>query len=174
MSIHLLAAAAAAPASLYETAHQFVTDYKIHPILVNFTAALIPISFISDVLNRITGKTSLRDTGWWTLCFAAIITPLTALAGWLFWSHDMDDGVRGMTIHKWLGTSAAVLLIGAACLTTGAGWITLVGLALFAAHLGWQVKRIDIDDPALCLRLFRSNREAGLILFAALLIDAAV
>ena len=70
--------------------------------------------------------------------------------------------------------SAAVLLIGIACLMAGAGWITLAGLALFAAHLAWQVKRIDIDDPALCLTLFRSNREAGLILFAALLIDAAV
>ena len=70
--------------------------------------------------------------------------------------------------------SAAVLLIGVACLMAGAGWITLVGLALFAAHLAWQVWRIDIDDPALCLMLFRSNREAGLILFAALLIDAAL
>ena len=70
--------------------------------------------------------------------------------------------------------SAAVLLIGIACLMAGAGWITLAGLALFAGHLAWQVKRIDIDDPALCLMLFRSNREAGLILFAALLIDAAL
>ena len=70
--------------------------------------------------------------------------------------------------------SAAVLLIGIACLMAGAGWITLAGLALFAGHLAWQVKRIDIDDPALCLMLFRSNREAGLVLFAALLIDAAL
>ena len=112
MAIHLLAAAAAAPASLYETVRQFVSDYKVHPILVNFTAALIPVSFVSDVLNRISGKTSLRDTGWWTLCFAAIVTPFTALAGWFFWNGEMDDGVRGMTIHKWLGTSLAVLLVG--------------------------------------------------------------
>jgi len=70
--------------------------------------------------------------------------------------------------------SAAVVLIGIACVMAGAGWITLVGLAGFAVHLAWQVRRIDIDDPALCLRLFRSNRDAGLILFAAMLIDAAV
>ena len=30
--------------------------------------------------------------------------------------------------------------------------------------------RIDIDDPALCLRLFKSNRDAGLMLFAGLLV----
>jgi uncharacterized membrane protein len=98
-------------ASPYELLHQFVTAYKIHPILVNFTAALVPVSVGSDIFGRIFGKATLRDTGWWTLCFAACITPFTAIAGWLFWMKD-DDGVTGMTIHKWLGTSAAVLLIG--------------------------------------------------------------
>jgi 4-hydroxybenzoate polyprenyltransferase len=70
--------------------------------------------------------------------------------------------------------AAAVVLIGTACIMAGASWITLIGLAGFAVHLAWQVRRIDIDDPALCLMLFRSNRDAGLILFAAMLIDAAV
>lgn len=79
------------------------------------------------------------------------------------------DTQRALTLFY----SAAVVLIGIACVMAGAGWITLVGLAGFAAHLAWQVRRIDIDDPALCLRLFRSNRDAGLILFAAMLIDAA-
>jgi 4-hydroxybenzoate polyprenyltransferase len=27
----------------------------------------------------------------------------------------------------------------------------------------WQMQRLDIDDPAICLRLFRSNRDAGMI-----------
>jgi 4-hydroxybenzoate polyprenyltransferase len=35
------------------------------------------------------------------------------------------------------------------------------------------VTRLDIDDPDLCLRLFKSNRDAGLILFAALALEAA-
>jgi uncharacterized membrane protein len=94
-----------------KTLQHFVSAYNVHPMLVNFSAALIPVSVGSDVLARIFGKPSLRDTGWWTLCFAAIITPFTASAGWLLWSHD-DDGVLGMTIHKWLGTSLAVLLLG--------------------------------------------------------------
>lgn len=80
------------------------------------------------------------------------------------------DTQRALTLFYF----AAVVLIGIACVMAGAGWITLVGLAGFAVHLAWQVRRIDIDDPALCLRLFRSNRDAGLILFAAMLIDAAV
>jgi 4-hydroxybenzoate polyprenyltransferase len=48
------------------------------------------------------------------------------------------------------------------------------GLAAFGAHLAWQIRRIEIRDPALCLRLFRGNRDAGLILFAGMLLDAAV
>jgi 4-hydroxybenzoate polyprenyltransferase len=70
--------------------------------------------------------------------------------------------------------SLAVALIGmSGFLTDGDGWIFPLGLAAFAAHLGWQIQRLDIDDPALCLRLFKSNRDAGLILFAAMLLDAA-
>jgi 4-hydroxybenzoate polyprenyltransferase len=32
------------------------------------------------------------------------------------------------------------------------------------------VRRLDIHDPALCLALFRSNREVGLAVAAALLL----
>ena len=52
------------------------------------------------------------------------------------------------------------------------GSIFAIGLLAFAAHLAWQIWRLDIDDPALCLAVFKSNRDAGLILFAALVLDA--
>jgi 4-hydroxybenzoate polyprenyltransferase len=68
----------------------------------------------------------------------------------------------------------AVVLIGAAGLMAGGGFIFVIGLLCFAAHLGWQVLRIDIHDPAYCLVLFKSNRDAGLILFAAMLLEAAL
>jgi 4-hydroxybenzoate polyprenyltransferase len=68
----------------------------------------------------------------------------------------------------------AVVLLALAGLMAGAGAAFLAGLALFAAHLAWQVARLDIDDPDGCLRLFKSNRDAGLILFAGLLLDAAL
>jgi 4-hydroxybenzoate polyprenyltransferase len=70
--------------------------------------------------------------------------------------------------------AAAAVLIGLAGFMAGGSWIYLVGLAAFAAHLAWQVARLDIDDSAHCLKLFKSNRDAGLILFAAMLVQAAV
>jgi 4-hydroxybenzoate polyprenyltransferase len=68
----------------------------------------------------------------------------------------------------------AVVLIGAALLLAGARWPAWIGLAVFAAHLTRQIWRLQIGDPALCLRIFKSNRDAGLLLFAGLLADAVV
>jgi 4-hydroxybenzoate polyprenyltransferase len=68
----------------------------------------------------------------------------------------------------------AVALIAAALVASASRWPAFVGLAAFAAHLAWQVARLDIGDPAGCLRLFKSNRDAGLLLFAGLVADAAL
>jgi 4-hydroxybenzoate polyprenyltransferase len=68
--------------------------------------------------------------------------------------------------------AGAVLLIGTAGLMAGGGLIFLLGLIAFAAHLAWQVMRLDINDSAHCLMLFKSNRDAGLILFGAMLLEA--
>jgi 4-hydroxybenzoate polyprenyltransferase len=68
----------------------------------------------------------------------------------------------------------AVALIGVALALAGARWPAWIGLAAFAAHLVWQIRRLQISDPALCLRIFKSNRDAGLLLFAGLLVDAVM
>lgn len=68
----------------------------------------------------------------------------------------------------------AVVLIGVALLLAGVRWPAWIGLAAFAVHLVWQIWRLDIGDPALCLRIFKSNRDAGLLLFAGLLVDAVM
>jgi 4-hydroxybenzoate polyprenyltransferase len=70
--------------------------------------------------------------------------------------------------------SGAVILIGWAGWSAGAGLVFALGLSAFAAHLAWQIWRLDIVDPALCLALFKSNRDAGLILVAAFALDAAL
>jgi 4-hydroxybenzoate polyprenyltransferase len=70
--------------------------------------------------------------------------------------------------------ATAVGLIGAALAFAGAGFPAWIGLAAFAAHLIWQIWRLKISDPALCLRIFKSNRDAGLLLFFGLLADAAM
>jgi 4-hydroxybenzoate polyprenyltransferase len=68
----------------------------------------------------------------------------------------------------------AMVLIGLAGWIAGGGIMFSIGLAAFAAHLAWQVVRLDIADPDQCLVVFKSDRDAGLILFAGLLLDALV
>src|SRR6202045_1447735 len=68
----------------------------------------------------------------------------------------------------------AVVPIGVALMLAGAGFAAWTGLAAFAAHLVWQIRRLEISDPALCSRVFKSNRDAGLLLFVGLLADAVM
>ena len=49
--------------------------------------------------------------------------------------------------------------------------VALGGVWGFGWHMAWQLARLDTGDPARCLMLFRSNRDAGLI--AALFLAAA-
>ena len=82
----------------------------------------------------------------------------------------------GAASARWLAGFAAltVALLAAAVLAAGlapaARLCALAGVAALAAHLVWQLRRLDIDDPDTCLMLFRSNRDAGLLLVAGLLL----
>jgi 4-hydroxybenzoate polyprenyltransferase len=68
----------------------------------------------------------------------------------------------------------ATIFTFAAIFTAGAGWVAYGAAAAFSAHLFSQALRIRLEDGALALRLFQSNRNAGLLLFAGLALDAAV
>ena len=68
----------------------------------------------------------------------------------------------------------AVALIALAGWMAGGGALFLAGVAAFGAHLAWQVRSLRIEDAGNCLYVFKSNRDAGLILFAALVADALI
>jgi 4-hydroxybenzoate polyprenyltransferase len=127
------------------------------------------------------------------------LAPLLLYAAGIAWTlfydtiyahQDRDDdaliGVKstallfGKRTRGWLRLFlvASVLLMGAAVLVallpTGNPLqlaIAIGGVWAFGWHLAWQLARLDTDDPAGLLRLFRSNRDAGLI--AALFLAGA-
>ncbi|ADL00226.1 UbiA family prenyltransferase [Brevundimonas subvibrioides] len=74
------------------------------------------------------------------------------------------DVRRGVALFYGLATLCAA----AAGLAAGLGAGFFVVLVAYAAHLAWQVRTLVPEDGALALRLFKSNREAGLILLAAI------
>ncbi|WP_376101002.1 4-hydroxybenzoate octaprenyltransferase (plasmid) [Roseomonas sp. CCTCC AB2023176] len=65
--------------------------------------------------------------------------------------------------------AGTVLLAGTAMVLATYPWWALTLLLPAALVFAYQVVQLDIDDPAGCLRLFRLNREAGLLLGLALL-----
>jgi 4-hydroxybenzoate polyprenyltransferase len=96
--------------------------------------------------------------------------------------QDREDdalvGIRSSALR--LGDKTRPFLILCYGLTMGllvlAGWLAglapwyLLGLALPGAMLARQVIQLDIANPALCLRLFKANRDVGLAIAAALLL----
>ena len=68
-----------------------------------------------------------------------------------------------MILSVLLMTLAAIL----ALVPSGASPLALVtalgGVWAFGWQLTWQLSRLDTEDPDVCLKLFRANREAGLI-----------
>ncbi|MCU0910356.1 MAG: 4-hydroxybenzoate octaprenyltransferase [Rhodobacteraceae bacterium] len=62
-----------------------------------------------------------------------------------------------------LMTAAVVVALTDAGASLGRLILALTGVWAFGWHLAWQLAQLDIDDPAKCLRLFRSNRDAGLL-----------
>ena len=77
-----------------------------------------------------------------------------------------DKAPLGVTVFYLL----SVALWGAAIWQVRPDWIALAALAPAALHLAWQALRADPNNGELALRLFRSNRACGLLVFLAMLV----
>jgi len=88
----------------------------------------------------------------------------------------------GIRSRRWLlgfQIAAVVLMAMAVILALLPGpalplGVALAGVWAFGWHMTWQMRRLDIDDPASCLMVFRSNRDAGLIAALFLAIAAGL
>jgi 4-hydroxybenzoate polyprenyltransferase len=82
----------------------------------------------------------------------------------------------GAATPRWLAVffAAALGLVALAGWLAGAGPVYHIGVAAAGAHAVWQLARLDVDDPARCLQLFRSNRDFGLLIFAAAFADSLI
>jgi len=126
--------------------------------------------------------------GWPAVTGQFAAAPLLLWIGSIFWVigydtiyaiQDVEDdalvGVKSSALRLGRKVARGVALLYVLAL---AGWgaaiwmvfpdgIALLGLLPAAAHLSWQVLKVDPEDGALALRLFRSNRFTGLLLFLA-------
>lgn len=122
-------------------------------------------------------------------------TAFAAYAAGVFWTlgydtiyahQDKEDdaliGVKstalkfGAATKPWLAGFYAMTIAGFA----GAGWLIGASLLFYvalmpaAAHFAWQVRSVDVNDAHNCLKRFKSNRDAGLLLACAPVCEAAI
>ncbi len=151
----------------------------LYPFAKRFTwwpQAFLGIAFNWGALLVWTAQTG-------SLAWAPVLLYLGGIAWTLFYDtiyayQDVEDdaliGVRstarrfGARPMPWLRGFAAgsVLLLSVAALLAlppVAAAVAIVGIGCMGAHLAWQMARLDVSDPALCLHLFRTNRTAGLL-----------
>ncbi|MCE2919314.1 MAG: 4-hydroxybenzoate octaprenyltransferase [Roseomonas sp.] len=158
------------PVVLYPLAKR-VTDWPQAVLGVIFSWAA-PMGYAA-----VTGGLDAAALALWAAGFFWILGYDTIYA-----HQDREDdalvGIRSSALR--LGDKTRPFLILCYGLTMAllalAGWLAglapwyLLGLALPGAMLARQVIQLDIADPALCLRLFKANRDVGLAIAAAFLL----
>jgi 4-hydroxybenzoate polyprenyltransferase len=128
--------------------------------------------------------------GWTAVTGELALTSLLLYLGGVFWTigydtiyahQDKEDdvliGVKSSAIalgtqsRPWLFVfyGAALLLWAAAGREAGLGAMFWVGLAGTTIQLAWQAARVGTEDPADCLRKFRSNRVVGWFMLAGII-----
>ncbi len=125
----------------------------------------------------------------WPAVTGAIAPPALLLwAGTMFWviGYDTIYALQDKEDDALVGVKSSALALGeharlgvAVCYLAALGlwalaihlvrseWYALLALLPVAAHLLWQVAALKPDDGADALAKFRSNRFAGLLMFAA-------
>ncbi|MSP42457.1 MAG: 4-hydroxybenzoate octaprenyltransferase [Alphaproteobacteria bacterium] len=171
----------------------------LHPFAIAVgIAALLPVA-VYPFMKRITWWPQLflgLAFNWGALLgWAAVKGGLAPPAIWLylggiFWTlgydtiyalQDREDdaliGVKSSAlklggrsrpaIAGFYGAAMALFALAGEAGGLGPGFWPLLGLA--GVHLIWQVRTLNLDSPANCLRLFRSNRDFGALVFLAIL-----
>lgn len=132
----------------------------------------------------------------WAIIFGALaLPPILLYLGSIFWvigydtiyaHQDKEDdaliGVKSTARLFGENSKMVISLLYLAALTLFSAAISTafpvfsvysipawIGLGIGAAHMFWQIRMLDIDNPDQCLKLFRSNNQFGWIVFSGLL-----
>ncbi|GLQ35917.1 4-hydroxybenzoate octaprenyltransferase [Amylibacter marinus] len=133
-----------------------------------------------------------------TISWAAILLYLSGIAWTLFYdtiyAHQdkEDDALIGIkstarlfhnNTKTWLfGFLVAITVLMVLALIGAVGdrlnilalVFAIMGIWAFGMHMMWQLRKLDIDDPDICLKLFRANRDAGFLPIAGFALAYAV
>lgn len=158
----------------------------LYPFAKRFTSwpqAILGTAFAYGALLGWTSRTGALEAPALLLYLAAILW--TIGYDTIYALQDLRDdaiaGVRstarlfGENVQLAVGGLYAGSVISAALAVhlAGGGVFAWLGVVAYAAHLAWQTSQTREDvAPPTALRLFRSNRDAGLLLFAGFFLQS--
>ncbi len=129
--------------------------------------------------------------GWTAYTGSISLAPLFLYIGGIFWTvgYDTIYALQDIEDDEIVGIKSSARLFGphvipatALCYagatlffalslyTASTGLMAYIGLGAFSLHMAWQIIKLDPKNGSLCLDLFRSNRQGGLLFFAGILI----
>ncbi len=182
----------------------FVILLQFNPYTIVLASASLLIVAVYPFMKRVTHWPQLvlglafnwgALVGWSAVQGSLALPPLALYLGGIFWTlgydtiyahQDKEDdvliGVKSTALQFGENTRGwligffilALVSIDAALWLAGASFIAHMGVALAAVHAVWQIKRFELNNSALCLHLFKSNREFGLIISSFLFLDCLI
>ena len=69
---------------------------------------------------------------------------------------------------------ATIILLGTIGVLMDLAWPYFVGLSVGAGHFLWQLLTVNLDIPVSCLKVFKSNRDFGLIIFGSIILARVI
>jgi len=143
-----------------EHAHDHATDHgnvqdlparvirfsgKFHPVVVHFPIALTIIALLAELLFVFKKEELFRAAGRFCIVISALSALVAASLGWAAASSANYPSLElTLAFHRWLGTGAAILVIGCAVLSEAAArkdnrklyWSYFVALTVGSALVG--------------------------------------
>ena len=165
----LLGVVSLVPVALYPLAKR-VTDYPQAVLGLTFSwAAPMGYAAATGVLDA-AGLVLYAAAFLWILGYDTIYAHQDreddALVGVRSTARRFGEKTAPFLVACYAGALALLLLAGG---LAGMGALFWPAMLLPAGVLAWQIRRLDIHDPALCLKLFQRNREVGLLVALAFL-----
>ena len=116
---------------------------RLHPLLLHFPLALIVVAAVAELIAVLTTFRAWHVVAVANVRVGAVFAVATAITGWLMASSSLVDDMRTLDWHRWIGTTAALAIFGAALATAGADgqspkvrWLYRIALFWAAALVG--------------------------------------
>jgi uncharacterized membrane protein len=89
----------------------------VHPLLVHFPIGLVLIAALFEAAALVTGLERWHAVAVANVRAGAAFAVATAVTGWLLADALTIDGMPALEWHRWFGTTATIVAIGAAMAT---------------------------------------------------------